>query len=242
MNVAIVTARAGSQSIPDKNVYEVSGRPLVAYPLAAALAAERISEVFVSTDGEAIAAVSREMGCAVIERPDELAGDTVNHGDVIRHAVRWVDSRREGLESVVLLLGNTVMVDAALIDESLELLAGDPDLDSVMSVWEAADDHPLRALEIVDGLVAPYGDPEREVSTERQSYPRAYYYDQGVWTFRKECVERRDGPNPWWWMGRRCRPIVRNWVTGRDVHTLLDVAIAEWWLESAGAGSRDGDG
>jgi len=31
-------------------------------------------------------------------------------------------------------------------------------------------------------------------------------------------------------MGKRCLPIVRNWVTGRDIHTLLDVSIAEWWL------------
>ena len=238
MNVAIVTARAGSKSIPDKNVHDVAGRPLIAYPLAAAQAAERVSEVFVSTDGRAIAEVTRQMGCTVIDRPESLAGDAVNHGDVIRHAVRWVDANRQGLESVVLLLGNTVMVDAALIDESLEILDRNADLDSVMSVWEAADDHPLRALEIVDDLVAPYGDPEREVSTERQSYPKAYYYDQGVWTFRKESVERREGPNPWWWMGRRCRPIVRSWVTGRDVHTPIDVEIAEWWLRSPGERSE----
>ncbi|MDH3746350.1 MAG: hypothetical protein OES47_14725, partial [Acidobacteriota bacterium] len=102
-------------------------------------------------------------------------------------------------------------------------------VDSVMTVWEAADDHPLRALEIQDGLLRPYGG-DRDVSTERQSYPPAYYYDQGVWAFRKECVDRRDGPNPWWWMGRRCHPIVRTWVTGRDVHTRFDLAIAEWWL------------
>ena len=31
-------------------------------------------------------------------------------------------------------------------------------------------------------------------------------------------------------MGKCCYPIVRNWVTGRDIHTLLDVSIAELWL------------
>ena len=100
-----------------------------------------------------------------------------------------------------------------------------------MTVWEAADDHPLRALEIVDGVLAPYGG-ERDVSTERQSYPRAYYYDQGVWAFRHTTVDRRDGPNPWWWMGRRSKPIVRNWVTGRDIHTHLDLGVSEWWLSA----------
>ena len=231
MNAAIVTARAGSKSIRDKNVHPVGGRPLVAYPLSAALEATRVGRVFVSTDGDSIAEVGRRMDCEVIERPEELAGDRVNHGEVIRHAVEWVGARHPDLANVVLLLGNTVMIDGELIDRCLELLEERAELDSVMTVWEAADDHPLRALEIHDGLLRPYGDPGRQVSTERQSYPPAYYYDQGVWAFRKECVAGRDGPNPWWWMGRRCHPVVRPWVTGRDVHTSFDVAVAEWWLE-----------
>jgi CMP-N-acetylneuraminic acid synthetase len=234
MNVAIVTARAGSKSIINKNVYMVAGKPMVAYPLQAALDAELIGRVYNSTDGEEIAAVTRSMGCEVIERPEELRGDHINHGDVIKHAVEYVDERLGGeLRNVVLLLGNTVMIDGKLIDKCLGILDERPDLDSVMTVWEAADDHPFRALEIgEDGLVSPYGDKHRQVSTERQSYSKAYYYDQGVWAFRKDCVQRRDGPNPWWWMGRRSFAVVRTWVTGRDVHTMFDMAISEWWVKN----------
>jgi CMP-N-acetylneuraminic acid synthetase len=231
MNAAIITARAGSKSILNKNVYSVAGRPLIAYPIQAALDASQIDKVYISTDGEAIAEVGQLMGCEIIWRPEELGGDHVNHGDVIKHAVEHVDGGQSGLRNVVLLLGNTVMIDGEVIDKALSILAEDQNLDSVMTVWEAADDHPLRALEIHEGILRPYGGGERNVSTERQSYSKAYYYDQGVWAFRKECVQKRDGPNPWWWMGKRSRAIVRNWVTGRDVHTLLDVSIAEWWIE-----------
>jgi len=230
MNATIVTARAGSKSIPDKNTLPVFGNALVSYPIQAALDAELVSKVFITTDGQSIADIGRSMGCTVIWRPEHLCGDHVNHGDVIKHAVEWVYEREPDLENVVLLLGNTVMIDDELIDRALALLDKRPDLDSVMTVWEAADDHPLRALEIKNGLLQPYGGKKREVSTERQSYPRAYYYDQSIWAFRKECVERRDGPNPWWWMGKHCHPIIRSWVTGRDVHTHLDASMAEWWL------------
>ena len=230
MNAAIITARAGSKSILNKNVFDVAGKPMIAYPIAAAQAAQRIDKVYVSTDGESIADVSRGLGCEIIVRPDELGGDHINHGDVIKHAVQYVGEREPELQNVVLLLGNTVMIDGELLDQALELLESRPDADSVMTVWEAADDHPYRSLEINDGILRPYGG-ERNVSTERQSYPKAYYYDQGVWAFRKDCVNHNDGPNPWWWMGKRSLPIVRNWVTGRDVHTLLDVSIAEWWLQ-----------
>jgi CMP-N-acetylneuraminic acid synthetase len=230
MNVAIVTARAGSKSIRNKNVMSLAGRAMVQYPIQAALDASRIQAVYVSTDGEAIAEASREAGAHIIPRPDELGGDSINHGIVIKHAVEWVDARVENLENIVLLLGNTVMIDGPIIDRALELLDERPDLDSVMTVWEAADDHPYRALEITeDGLVTTFGGA-RKVSTERQSYPKAYYYDQGVWAFRKQTVQAEDGPNPWWWMGKRVYPIVRPWVTGRDIHGMIDVHFADWWV------------
>lgn len=232
MNVAIVTARAGSKSIINKNVYPLLGRPLIHYPIAAARDAKRIQDVYVSTDGEAIANASRDAGAHIIPRPDELGGDSVNHGIVIKHAVEWVDARVPDLENIVLLLGNTVYVDGEIIDKALGILDERKDVDSVMTVWEAADDHPYRALQINSaGLVETFGGP-RTVSTERQSYPKAYYYDQGVWAFRKQTVQSQDGPNPWWWMGKNVVPIVRPWVTGRDVHGPIDLFYSEWWLQN----------
>jgi CMP-N-acetylneuraminic acid synthetase len=231
MNVAIVTARAGSKSIVNKNILPVEGQPMVQYPIRAAQAARRIGGVWVSTDGEGIADASVEAGAKIIPRPDELCGDTVNHGEVIKHAVEYVDARVAGLQNVVLLLGNTVYIDGEIIDHALGILEDRADLDSVMTVWEAADDHPYRALQIgQDGLIETFGGP-RQVSTERQSYPKAYYYDQGVWAFRKQTVQTQDGPNPWWWMGKRVHPIVRPWVTGRDVHGLIDVFFSEQWVK-----------
>ncbi|MDQ3297468.1 MAG: hypothetical protein M3619_12840 [Myxococcota bacterium] len=230
MNVAIVTARAGSKSIIDKNVLPIANTPIVQFPIRAAQAAQRIGGVWVSTDGEAIANAAREAGAHIIPRPDELGGDFVNHGIVIKHAVEYVDARVDNLENIVLLLGNTVYIDGPIIDRALAILDERPDVDSVMTVWEAADDHPYRALQITgDGLVETFGGP-RQVSTERQSYPKAYYYDQGVWAFRKQTVQSHDGPNPWWWMGKRVVPIVRPWVTGRDIHGLIDVFFSEQWV------------
>src|SRR5688572_13236307 len=122
MNAAIVTARAGSKSIRHKNVLELCGKPLIHYPIDAARAAARVGGVYVSTDGEAIASASTAAGATIIPRPDELGGDAVNHGIVIKHAVEWVDQRVPDLENVVLLLGNTVYVDGEIIDRALALL------------------------------------------------------------------------------------------------------------------------
>lgn len=237
-NVAIITARAGSKSILNKNVAPIQGHPVIQYVIEAAKGAKKIDgATYCSTDGELIASVCRQHGCEVIPRPDELGGDSINHGDVIKHAVEWVDARVPDLKNVVLLLGNTVMVTPQLFDDALQMLDDDATLDGVMSVWEAADDHPLRAMQIraSDGQLETYGtkpgEAPRQVSTERQSYPKAYYYDQGVWAFRKETVQKREGPNPWWWMGKNVKPILRPWITGRDINGPFDVPFHEWWVQ-----------
>lgn len=233
MNVAIITARAGSKSIINKNVYDVLGKPLIYYPIKAAQDALKIEKVYISTDGKEIADAGLSFGANIIDRPEELGGDHINHGDVIKHAVEYVDAREKDLQNVVLLLGNTVMINGTIIDHCLEQLDTDATLDSCMTVWEAQDDHPLRAMSInEEGILEAYGDKTRNVSTERQSYPKAYYYDQGVWAFRKQTVQKRDGVSPWWWMGKRSKPVIRTWVTGRDIHTQFDLGISEWWLRN----------
>ena len=224
MNVGIITARRGK----GKHLWKVNGRPLIEYPIRAAIDAATLNAVYVSTDCPDIADIARMMGCEVIDRPAELARDDSNHGDAIKHAVEHVERQHPALTNVAILLGNTVMVDGSLVDQCMDALATDVEADSIMTVWLAADDHPYRAMVCVDGELQPYQDVRAE--TNRQSYPHVHYYDQGVWAMRKHTVRERRGPGPWWWMGKRCKPLVREWVTGRDVHDAFELALSEWWV------------
>jgi CMP-N-acetylneuraminic acid synthetase len=238
-NVAIITAKGQSQSIPRKNIMPITGFPCVTYALAAAAAADRVDGVFCLTDSNIIAALAGEYGAQTIWEPEVLTAPDVNHGDAIAFAVRKVKEQHKALENVVIMIGNGVMIGAPLVDRALEMLEDDPTLDSVMSVWQAQDDHPLRSLAIGEnGLLTVYPGREHlagaspEQSTNRQSYPLAYYFDQGLWAFRAGCAGHKDNTvSPWWWMGEKCRPIVRTWLAGRDIHNLLDASAAEWWLK-----------
>lgn len=230
-NVAIITAKGNNESLPDKNLIKIMGKPALLYGIEAAKNAVNIDEVYVSTECEKIRAVAEASGCRIIKRPKELSLSDTNHGDVIKHAVQYVKEIDSALGNVTILLGNTVMVTGKIIDLSLDILEKKQDIDSVMTIWQAQDDHPYRALKINEnGLIESFLDIE--CGTSRQEYPKVYYYDQGVWTFRQEMAMKKDGPKPWRWMGKRCFPIVRRWVTGRDFHTELDIAFSEYWINS----------
>ena len=75
--LAIIPARAGSKRIPNKNIKDFSGKPLIVHAIDDALAASYIDRVIVDTDSEKIAKIVRENGAEVpFLRPAELAQDT----------------------------------------------------------------------------------------------------------------------------------------------------------------------
>ena len=228
---ALITAKGNNQSLPDKNLITICGKPSLQYVIEAAKNAKRIGKVYLSTEDPRIRALGELLKCHIIDRPPTLSQADTNHGDVMRHGIDFINRETTDLGCVTVLLGNTVMTNADLIDLSLQILDKRQELDSVMSVWLAQDDHPYRALHLDDkGYLKSFLNIQS--GTSRQYYPTVYYYDQGVWTFRHQCVYERKGPNPWWWMGENSFPILRNWVTGRDFHTQLDLDVADYWIRS----------
>ncbi len=87
---AFIFARGGSKGLPGKNIRLLGGIPLLAHGIRLAQSIDRVERVFVSTDDAAIAAVAREYGAEVIDRPVELATDTASEWMAWRHAIGHV--------------------------------------------------------------------------------------------------------------------------------------------------------
>ncbi len=227
----VITARGGSKSIYKKNLLNIGGHPLVSYPIRAAINSKYISKTYVDTDCGRIAKASKEYGAKVIKRPLALSGDTIDHGDVIRYSCKEAMSRVH-VDIFVVLLGNTVMIDSDLIDKSVEVLINNQEATGVCSVWKAADDHPMRAMEIRNGFLCSHRSVTRDknATTDRSSYMPAYFYDQGIWTFRSSNLElEKEGPATWNWLGEKVIPIEREWITGRDINSIFDINYHKYW-------------
>jgi CMP-N-acetylneuraminic acid synthetase len=229
-NVVIITAKGGNTSIANKNMLSINGHPILYYPMQAARLSSLTDGIFLSTEDAGMKKFSLEQGIQVIDRPDELSKPGSEIGDVIQHATAYIKNLHPEVENCIALLGNTVMVSKELINAAFEELEKN-DCDSVLSAWKAQDDHPYRALKVNEsGYVESFTGVK--VGANRQSYPTAYFYDQGIWGFKWECAIKRNGPPPWNWMGNKCRLIERIWVTGRDIHSWIDVASSQWYLSS----------
>ena len=63
--VAIIPARGGSKRIPQKNILDFFGKPMIAWTIESALKSKMFDSVIVSTDDEEIAEISRDYGAEV---------------------------------------------------------------------------------------------------------------------------------------------------------------------------------
>ena len=113
---SIILARGGSKGVPGKNIKEINGIPLLAYPIIAAKKSEHISDIYVSTDDVDIKNVALEYGAKVIDRPKELSQDDTLDIEAMRHAVEYLDS----YENIVHLRATTPMVESEVLDEAIE--------------------------------------------------------------------------------------------------------------------------
>ena len=60
--LAVIPARAGSKSIPNKNIRLIGGYPLVYYAIHNALTSQYITDVIVTTDSEEVRIIAKQMG------------------------------------------------------------------------------------------------------------------------------------------------------------------------------------
>ena len=98
MNVAIIPARGGSRRIPGKNIRLFHGKPIIAYPIAAAREAGCFDDIIVSTEHERTRAVAKAYGAKIHLRPTALADDDVGTQAVMRSALAWWVSCHQGRE------------------------------------------------------------------------------------------------------------------------------------------------
>jgi len=132
--IAIILARGGSKGIPRKNVLPVAGKPLLAWTVEAARAAERVDRVIVSTDDAEIAEVAQRFGSEVVERPAELSGDAASSESALLHVLDHLQSR-EGYkpQRLAFLQCTSPLTAPEDIDGTLNALDGEQ-ADSALAV------------------------------------------------------------------------------------------------------------
>ncbi len=132
--LVIIPIKERSTRLPGKNLKDLCGKPMMAYPIEAAKGAKGVSRVIVTTESEKIKEIALKYGAEVpFLRPMELTEDAVTSQQVLVHALDELKKLEDYEPDYVLLLYPTSPLLSRERIEQAIALAIEKNADSVIS-------------------------------------------------------------------------------------------------------------
>jgi CMP-N,N'-diacetyllegionaminic acid synthase len=226
--IAIIPARGGSKGLPGKNIRLLNNIPLICYTVKAALRANKISRVIVSTDDDEIASIAKESGAEIpCMRPSHLAEDNSMVMDAYLYTVDWIKKDENlKIDAFVALLPSAPLRTAADIDSAVDIF-NIKKADSVISVTES--EIPVEWYRKINenGVLESYY-PKRNAIKNRQEFSDSYVPNGAIYVFNVERLrEERE------YYMKETYPYIMPRERSVDIDELLDFEWAEFLLQQS---------
>ena len=121
-SVAIILARGGSKGIPNKNIVEFCGKPLLAWTIGHCLDSG-VDLVYVSSDADEILATGEKYGAHSIKRPEEISSDKATSESGWLHALEVIENINEKIDWILAPQVTSPLRTATDICKGLDLAA-----------------------------------------------------------------------------------------------------------------------
>jgi N-acylneuraminate cytidylyltransferase len=132
--LVVIPARGGSQRIPNKNVKEIFGQPMIYWPLMELRKIFSKDNVLISTDSEHIKDYVERKGLKVpFMRPKSLSDNFTGTAPVVEHALKWYEINVKKVDYVLTVYPTAVLLNEEDIRSAMILLSEDEECDSIMS-------------------------------------------------------------------------------------------------------------
>ena len=231
--LCILQVRGGSKGVPKKNIREVNGKPLMTWTIESAKKSRVFDSIWVSSDSDEILEVGRKEDVNTMKRPDELSGDEVLSVDSLHWAVGEIEKLKgTTYDYVVELPVVCPLRNEDHIREAVEKLIT-TGADSVISVTQMTDKHPVRMKRITDDDLIedfcseyPEGDAGR-----RQDLEPCYIRNGGIYSMKRDTLMNEKTRH-----GKISRPYVMEDKYSVNIDNEMDLKLADLMIRELKVG------
>ena len=128
--VSVILARGGSKGIPNKNIIDLNGKPLISYTIEASQKSN-VNSTWVSTDCPKIKTISEKLNANVIDRPKKISGDLSKSEEALLHFAKKID-----FDILVFIQPTSPLLKSEDINKGIQTLTEDKNCNSVFSVYK----------------------------------------------------------------------------------------------------------
>lgn len=236
MNISILITGRGNNTLKDKNILNVSGRPLLQHGALEGKKIKRASSFFISSEDNKILKAGKDCGYIPIVRPEKFAKPDSQHVDCLIHALDEMEKKYNVTPDILLvILANCATIKSKWIDDCIDILIKNPDATSAIPVQKNNDHHPFRSKKInTEGFLVPFVNINNEISSNRQDLPSNYFVCHNFWALNLKNMKSdlSFGHPPWPFMGSKIIPYEVEFSL--DVHHKEDLHLTELWLKKQG--------
>ena len=233
MNVLfVVTARGGSKGVPNKNITDLAGLPLLAYKIISAQRTKCDKRIILSTDSEAIAEVGRKYGAETpFVRPAVLATDTSLSADVVLHAMDWVERKGSRFDCVFVLEPTSPFGTYKDFEAALKLMES-PHIDNVVGVRETEPNSifitPLEEDGSLKGLASKLASTR---NLNRQNFKKEYTPNGTLYVSRWDAFKQQNTEHKKWFYTERTYTVIQERYYSIEIDSKDDLMLARFAAE-----------
>ena len=99
----MIPARAGSKGLPEKNIKDLLGKPIISYSILSAIKCENIDSVFINSDSDKYLDIGAKWGADRYKRPAELAKDNTSMKDVLIDFCNYLNRKQKIFDAIIIL-------------------------------------------------------------------------------------------------------------------------------------------
>ena len=191
-NLCTICMRGGSKGVPNKNLRELHGKPLMAYTIEQALESQLFEHVVVSTDLVEIAETAEMYGAeSWFVRPAELASDKAPKIPVVRHTL--IESEKYynlSFDVVVDLDVTSPLRKVHDIIESYQQFT-DEDADILVTACPSKKNPYYNMVELVNGKVELVKQLDK-FPEFRQNAPQVFDMNASIYIWKHEALLKYD--------------------------------------------------
>ena len=219
--ICIIPARGGSKGIKLKNIQLLNKKPLIYYPIQAAVRSKVCDKVIVSTDSHKIAKLSKKFGAEVpFMRDKKYSRDFTTTEETLKHALEQAENYYNiKFDICVFLAATNVFRKISWIKHSVNILKKNNKIESAFSVhkiykhfWHYKDNKLSKVAKWMNNY------------TSRQISPKLFREDTGLASASRSHLWRRGKR-----IGKKVKLIVNeDSFTGIDIHDQRDLKLAEF--------------
>jgi pseudaminic acid cytidylyltransferase len=190
--IAIIPARGGSKRIPNKNIRNFCGQPMITHILQAAQESELFEVIHVSTESLLIREAVENFGVGIeFMRPVELADDHTPIMPVLKYVAETYASRGQLFDQVWLLMACAPLVESADLQQAAQLFDQTGGTNPVLAISEYPVPIEWAFSRALDGKLTPV---QPGMFAVRSQDIAKKYFDAGAFTaFPTATVQASEG-------------------------------------------------